>query len=89
MGGRQGKEALLRLRKGPGSDWVMFHSVLAATSRVVYNTACSVFLRHAPCSLPEEQGENRVFGHFPERKLEAFKAKSKSQGECEARVKNR
>lgn len=86
MGGRQGKEALLRLRKGPGSGWVMLHSVLAATSRVVYNTACSVFLRHAPCSLPAGIG---VFGHFPERKLEASRAKSKSQGEREARAKNR
>lgn len=34
-GGRQGKEALLRLAEGPGSDWVMFHSVLAAASGVV------------------------------------------------------
>lgn len=47
VGGRQGKEALLRRMKGSGSGWVMVHSVLAATSGVVYDTGCSVFLGHA------------------------------------------
>lgn len=85
VGGRQGKEALLRLTKltqGLGSGCLRLRCVLAATSGVVYNIGGSAFLRHALCSLP---GGTALFGHFPESPRTKC---PKSHGKCEVRARN-